>query len=187
MTEQSNEALESIEVVAYDPRWPDIFAAERKRLLVLQNHPFLTIEHIGSTAVPDLAAKPVIDMMAAVEQLADCDALLDDLARYGYRLVPTGMRNRLLFRAPAQAPASFFHLHIVEQNTWDERNERLMRDYLLAHPATAKAYGDLKEQLISRYRHDSLGYTRAKTDFIQTVIDQARSERGLPLVQVWED
>jgi GrpB-like predicted nucleotidyltransferase (UPF0157 family) len=126
-------------------------------------------------------------MMAAVERLADCDAALRELSNCGYRLVQTGMRNRLLFRAPAPAPASFFHLHIVEQDSWHERNERLMRDYLLAHPSTAQAYGDLKEQLISRYQHDSLGYTRAKTDFIQTVIDKARSERGLPLVNVWED
>jgi GrpB-like predicted nucleotidyltransferase (UPF0157 family) len=70
---------------------------------------------------------------------------------------------------------------------WPERNERLLRDYLRAHPPAAQAYGELKQQLALTYAHDSLAYTKAKTAFIQSIMDQARDQLGLPRVDVWEE
>jgi GrpB-like predicted nucleotidyltransferase (UPF0157 family) len=80
-----------------------------------------------------------------------------------------------------------FQLHIVERGTWDERHERLMRDYLLAQPHAAAAYSDLKIRLAREYAMDSLGYTKAKTAFIQDLVDKARAQLDLPSVNVWPE
>jgi GrpB-like predicted nucleotidyltransferase (UPF0157 family) len=173
----------NVEVVAYDPRWSDIYQAEREVLLSAMWQ-FVMVEHVGSTAVPGQAAKPVIDIMVAVEHVGE--VTLAPLTALGYHLIDAGFRNRLFLRRFAEN-GQIFHLHIVEYDTWGERNERLMRDYLLTHPETVKAYGDLKRQLAQQYPEDSLSYTKAKTDFIQDVIDKARDERGLPRVDVWEE
>jgi GrpB-like predicted nucleotidyltransferase (UPF0157 family) len=173
----------NVEVVAYDPSWPDIYAAEREVILAATSQ-FIVLEHVGSTAVPGQVAKPVIDMMAAVKQLSEVRIGL--LTALGYHLIEAGMRERLFFRKYASS-GQVFHLHIVEHHTWAERNERLMRDYLLARPEAVQAYGELKSQLALQYPEDSVAYTEAKTEFIQGLIDKARTALGLPLVNVWED
>jgi GrpB-like predicted nucleotidyltransferase (UPF0157 family) len=173
----------NVEVVAYHPTWPAIYKAERDVLLAVTSQ-FIELEHVGSTAVPGQVAKPVIDVMAAVLSLQD--VVLETLTELDYHLIETGMRNRLFLRKRAR-DGQVFHLHIVEHDTWHERNERLMRDYLLTHPEAVQAYGDLKVQLAQQYPEDSLLYTKAKTEFIQEVMDKARDALGLPRVNVWED
>jgi GrpB-like predicted nucleotidyltransferase (UPF0157 family) len=175
-----------VEVVAYNPSWPAIYETERDLILTVTSH-VVAIEHIGSTAIPEQRAKPIIDMMAAVTSLQASHALLEPLKALDYHVVETGMRNRLFLRKQDAKTGQVFHLHIVEHETWRERKERLMRDYLVTHPEAVKAYGALKDDLASKYTHDSLAYTKAKTAFIQGIIDQARDARGLPRVDVWED
>jgi GrpB-like predicted nucleotidyltransferase (UPF0157 family) len=173
----------NVEVVPYDPTWPELYEAERAVLLAATSQ-LIALEHVGSTAVPGQAAKPVIDMMAAVESLQA--VRLEPFTSLAYHLIETGMRDRFFLRKRIDN-GLLFHLHIVERDTWNERNERLMRDYLLEHPEAVVAYGDLKRQLAQQYPEDSVAYTEAKTAFIQGVIDKARDERGLPRVNVWED
>ena len=96
------------------------------------------------------------------------------------------MHERFFLRR-ANARGQVFHLHIVALATWDERKERLMRDYLLRHLEAVKAYGELKQQLALQYADDSVEYTKAKTEFIQEIIDKARAEHGLPPIDVWEE
>jgi GrpB-like predicted nucleotidyltransferase (UPF0157 family) len=187
MTTPPTPAPDAITVADYDPSWPRIYAAERAQIEAVAGARVLALEHIGSTAIPGLCAKPVIDMMAAVAQLSDGAALIEPLAARGYRLIETGMTGRLLLRKDAAEPGVRAHLHIVEQATWDTRNERLLRDYLLEHPEAAQAYGDLKRRLAAAHAEDGLAYTKAKTDLIQSLVDRARAERGLPRVDVWED
>lgn len=186
MTEPTPRTQGAVEVVAYDPRWPSIYAAERDLLFSVSGGAFLTFEHIGSTAIPGQRAKPIIDMMAAPRTLQD-DALLASLAALGYVLTDAGMRERLFLRRRDPGGGQVYHLHLVEFPTWEERNERLMRDHLLRHPEAVQAYGALKDALASSYANDLPGYTRAKTAFIQGVIDRERDARGLPRVEVWEE
>jgi GrpB-like predicted nucleotidyltransferase (UPF0157 family) len=174
----------AVEVVAYDPHWPAIYEAERA-LILSTTSDFVGFEHVGSTAVPNQRAKPIIDMMAAVVGLETIDGLLESLKTLEYHGFETDMKNRLFFRK--EKDGQVFHLHIVERSTWHDRKERLMRDYLLANPETVKAYGELKDDLAVKYKDDSLAYTKAKTEFIQGVIDKARDALGLPRVDVWED
>ncbi|HEU4328708.1 MAG TPA: GrpB family protein [Roseiflexaceae bacterium] len=186
MAESSKQTPPIVQIVPSDPAWPQRYQDERA-LIVQAVTPFVAIEHIGSTAVPGLAAKPYIDIMAAVAQLSDGVAASTALAGLGYELRETGMPGRLFLRKHDRAQGLVFHLHIVEYASWPERNERLLRDYLLAHPEAAQAYGALKQELALAHPDDGLAYTKAKTGFIQSIVDAARDERGLARVDVWEE
>lgn len=177
--------LVAIEVVDYDdacPRSAEAACAElHDRLPGL----FTLIEHIGSTSVGGLAAKPIIDLMAAAEDLAEVSAHDETLGLLGYQRHETGMPGRLFYRRNVNGRWAY-HLHVVPADTWPTRNEVLLRDHLRAHPADAQRYADLKRELILR-NEESTDYTQAKTELIQELTDRARAERGLPSVPVWEE
>ncbi|MBL7259458.1 GrpB family protein [Paractinoplanes lichenicola] len=165
-------------VTAYDSRWPAMAAAA-----IAELSPLLpVIEHIGSTAVPGLAAKPTIDLMAAVPALSSFDARL--LTPLNYERHINAMTDRLLFVRWSGAARTHI-LHVVTLDTWPTRNQRLLRDYLRANPSEAARYGALKRSLAAAGNgpHD---YTRAKTTLIQELTDKARAAAGLPSVPVWE-
>lgn len=180
----NDEALERVEIVPYDSRWPLVFQIERALLGRALSSLIVDLEHIGSTAVPNLPAKPIIDMMASTERLEEA-AFVDNLGGLGYVIIQTGMENRLLFRRTVEMSGQMFHLHLVGADTWERRKERIMRDYLIHHPAEATAYGALKTRLALSYADDSLAYTRAKTTFIQEMMDRACHYFDRPLIDVW--
>ena len=181
------EALSHVEMVAYDAAWPSDYAAERAELIKLGGGAVLALEHIGSTAVPGLPAKPIIDMMAAVADLRAGRSLAQTLTVQGYALIETGMPKRLFLRRRSAQDGKLFQLHIVESAAWPGRHERLMRDHLLGDPLAARAYAELKTRLAREFAEDSLAYTRAKTAFIQALVDKACAERGLAPIDVWND
>jgi GrpB-like predicted nucleotidyltransferase (UPF0157 family) len=160
------------QIVPYDPDWPRQAAAAIAELLTVVS--FEAIEHIGSTAVPGMAAKPTIDLMAA------SSAASLDLESLGYQQHFNGMTDRLLYFRFQQERRTHI-LHVVSVESWPARNQRILRDYLRQHPDEADRYSRLKYQLA-----DSADYTRAKTDLIQDLTDRARAELGLPSVAVWE-
>jgi GrpB-like predicted nucleotidyltransferase (UPF0157 family) len=98
VAEIPKQTAETIQIVAYDPTWPQRYLTERALVLQAIHPPFLAIEHVGSTAVPGLSAKPIIDMMAAVVDLSDGVAAIAALATLGYQLIETGMPHRLFLR-----------------------------------------------------------------------------------------
>jgi GrpB-like predicted nucleotidyltransferase (UPF0157 family) len=185
MSQTPTEALRRFAVVAYDPRWPDIYRNERDRLLTVAGSRIVELEHIGSTAIPNLRSKPIVDMMAAAVSLRDGAGLATILGPLDYRVVVTDMHDRLFLRKQALDTGQLFHLHIVEAASWDNRNERIMRDFLLDNPEEVLAYGALKDRLALQFADDSLAYTKAKTPFIQQIVDLARDRQGLPRVNVW--
>jgi GrpB-like predicted nucleotidyltransferase (UPF0157 family) len=187
VSESEKEALDTFEVVTYDSRWANIYRSEHDALLALVGLGLLELEHIGSTAVPNLRAKPIIDMMGAVAKIDDAPAVADQLGDLGYRLVDTDMRDRLFLRKRAANTRQIFHLHLVGYALWGDSNERIMRDFLLDNPEDTLAYGALKERLAAQFADDSLAYTKAKTPFIQQIINRARDQRGLPRVPVWPE
>ncbi len=175
----------TIEVVDYDDAWPRNADAACVELRDSLPGLFTEIEHIGSTSVPGLVAKPIIDLMAAAEDLAQVAAQDATLRLIGYQRHDTGMPGRLFYRRDENGRRAY-HLHVVPATTWATRNELLLRDYLRANPADAQRYGALKRELAVRHEA-SADYTRAKTDLIQELIDRARAARGLPAVPVWEE
>ena len=167
-----------IQVSEYDPVWPELARWAIDEVLAALPGRVTAMEHIGSTAVPGLPAKPVIDLMAAVPSL---DVVDDDaLAVLGYRRIEPAMPERRFYRREG------YHLHVVTAASWDTRNQRLLRDHLRQHPADRDAYGRLKRDLAAA-GDDGDAYTRAKTALIQRMVDAARAARGLPLVDVWEE
>ncbi len=183
----NDEALNLVNIVDYDPLWAVWFDQEQDLLARSVSIPFVAHEHIGSTAVPGLKAKPIIDMMASYRSLPSEAELAGQLYPLGYQFISTGMKERFLFRKSATADAPMFHLHVVADATWSSRKERLMRDYLRNHPDAVLSYGELKEQLARKYGDDSLAYTRAKTPFIQSLMDSVCDERGIARFDVWTD
>jgi len=172
-----------IEVVEYDEAWPVRAAAARAELIPLGV--FDAVEHIGSTSVPGLAAKPVIDLMAAVSSLDAVAAHEDALAGLGYHRFDTGMPGRLFYYRDEDG-ARAYQLHVVPAGSWETNNERLLRDHLRGHPDDARRYAELKRRLATEHT-DGLAYTRAKTELIQELTDRARADHGLPSVPVWEE
>jgi GrpB-like predicted nucleotidyltransferase (UPF0157 family) len=98
MTDPLSENAETIRVVAYDPNWPILYMAERSDLLAAATSNFVVLEHVGSTAIPGLSAKPIIDMMAAVTDVRDGVSLIPQLVALGYLRIENGMPGRFFFR-----------------------------------------------------------------------------------------
>lgn len=164
-----------IEVLPYDPAWPLHYEAACQDILRAIG-PYVTrIEHIGSTAVPGLAAKPVIDILVGVRSLADAPAFLPPLYPLGYAYQPEHEdvfpERRYLHRIVDGAHTH--HLHIVEPQSEFFRVQLLFRDYLRLHPETAQRYAELKRRLAQQYRLDREAYTDGKSAFIAEILVQA--------------
>ena len=156
----------------YQPDWPAKFALEKEHLARLVGRWLHgSIEHIGSTAIPGLIAKPVIDVMFGVRSLDDSRPVIDVLTRNGYEYSPYKGDVMHWFCKPSDAFRTH-HLHLVpyESPMWHERIR--FRDLLLADPGVADEYAALKRELARRYRHDREAYTDEKWPFIKRVLEE---------------
>jgi GrpB-like predicted nucleotidyltransferase (UPF0157 family) len=169
---------EPVIVVPYDSDWPRQFERERAALAAVFAGCDAAIEHIGSTAVPGLGAKPVIDVLVGLSRLADAEHRIAALEAAGYEYVrkyETRWPQRRYFRKPRLAPRAF-HLHCVVKGSDDWVRHLAFRDYLRAHPESAAAYDELKRALAARLGKDE--YTEAKGPFIDAIISSALGDRG---------
>jgi GrpB-like predicted nucleotidyltransferase (UPF0157 family) len=154
-----------VEIVQYDSAWPAVFEAERERLAPLLPAG-VQLHHFGSTAVPGLGAKPVIDMIALVD---DLDAPIAALVRHGGYQYPRAFNATLPHRRFLCYPTATHrthHLHLVDESGELERRLRF-RDRLRADQVLASEYVKLKRTLASRYRYDREAYTEAKSEFVK--------------------
>lgn len=167
---ESSLVNEQIQVVPYDPRWPALFAAERAALKATIGA-WVTggIHHVGSTAVPGLDAKPIIDILVGVESLTASRACFEPLAGLGYLYAPYLSEEMHWFCKPDPALRTH-HLHLVPTEGRRYVEELAFRDRLRVSPETARDYAALKHDLAIRFRDDREGYTEAKTGFIRTVL-----------------
>jgi len=155
----------------YNPEWPEFFIRESSLIRLSIGRYISVIEHIGSTAVPGLAAKPVIDMLIGVKSLADSPRFVPGLEQLGYIYVPEHEvdlpERRYLYKQ--QEGEDSFHLHMVEVESGFFRRHIAFRDYLRSHPEIAAEYASLKLRLAHEFGPDRSGYTDAKTEFIQSI------------------
>lgn len=154
-----------VEIVEYDPAWPDAFKAERERLAPLLPAG-VQLHHFGSTAVPGLAAKPVIDMIALVDDLHTPITSLVQHGDYQYPQAFNATLSHRRFLCYPTAALRTHHLHLVDEPGKLERRLRF-RDGLRADPVLADEYAALKRSLASRYRDDREAYTEAKSEFVK--------------------
>ncbi|MBN2113171.1 MAG: GrpB family protein [Acidimicrobiia bacterium] len=160
-----------VEVLPYDPGWPALFAAWRDRLAATLGSTARRIEHVGSTAVPGLAAKPVIDVQVSVPDASDEAAFRPALEGLGLPLRTREPGHRY-FRPPRGRPREV-QVHICDAGGEWERAHLLFRDYLRAHPAVREAYAALKQGLAGRFRSDRVAYNEAKSGFVLDVLEKA--------------
>ena len=156
----------------YSLKWPQQFEEEKARIQQVISPFVIRIEHIGSTAVPDLPAKPVIDILIGVHSLADAPLFLPPLQKLGYRYI-SELEKEFPERRYLQkltASTHTHHLHIAEPDSQFFLDHLRFRDLLRAHPDLAGKYAKLKYELAKRYRYDREAYTDAKTNFIQKVL-----------------
>ncbi len=165
---------ESFELSDYNPEWPRMFQTEAAHIAQALGDHAVEIEHVGSTSVPNLRAKPIIDILVAVESFAPLDEYKQKLAPLGYAHHPhINDAERLFFW---KGTPRTHHLHIVEYATWEHQRHIIFRDYLRAHPEIARLYAQVKEQLAQTFHHNRPAYTRGKTAFINAIMDRAMAE-----------
>jgi GrpB-like predicted nucleotidyltransferase (UPF0157 family) len=161
-----------VEIVAYDPSWPARFAELGRELRAGLGEVALRIDHIGSTAVPGLAAKPVIDIQISVADLEPLATYRQSLERLGYVYRADNLeRTKRYFREPPGRRRT--HVHVRRAGSFSEQWALLFRDYLRAHREVAAEYEAVKRRLALRFRDDRHGYTNAKVPFLWEVIHRA--------------
>lgn len=155
-------------IVAANPAWPELFEQEKLRLLATLNSRFVAIEHFGSTAIPGLAAKPVIDILGGVGSMEEADSLLVPLCALGYETSAafnaTLPDRRFLRRCAGEIRTHHLHLVVFNGEQWQRRLR--FRDCLRANLDLAQQYETLKYELANRFRADREAYTKAKYEFI---------------------
>lgn len=172
-----------LEVVPYNPDWPAAFEAEAIRIRTALGTLALRIDHNGSTSIPGLGAKPIIDIQVSVETLQPIESYGEPLRAIGYVHVPHPDDSFCpFFHRPRNWPHSH-HVHVVEAGGGEERRTLAFRDYLREHPSAAIEYEKLKQDLakqLSTITAESReAYANAKTEFIERIVARALSE-GYP-------
>lgn len=169
---QIDASTNPIVVVPYTPEWPERFRTLATQLRAALGEIALRIDHIGSTAVPGLAAKPIIDIQISVASFEPFDPIRAPFERLGYVWrAGNPDRTKRYFREPPGCPRT--HIHVRKHGNWSEQFALLFRDYLRSRPDLADRYAALKRELAARYQNDRSAYTDAKTPFIWSVMAEA--------------
>ncbi|MEA2552519.1 MAG: hypothetical protein QOJ65_695 [Fimbriimonadaceae bacterium] len=168
----------SIEIVPYDPSWAEAYEEERDRLSSVLKERVIKYEHMGSTSVPGLAAKPIIDISAAVRDLASVPELFTGLKPLGYEVRPQESADRydLWCRPAAQRPTHILHFMEDGSDAWIR--PIIFRNALRADPDLRRQYAELKLKLAQACRDDNPTYGRKKTAFIERVVDGVLARPG---------
>jgi GrpB-like predicted nucleotidyltransferase (UPF0157 family) len=171
------EEMDEVEIVNYDPRWPTLFDEEAKRLrAILDPSSIVGIEHFGSTAVPNLSAKPIIDILIAVRSLTEAQAtFVEALRNLDYIYWAENPKKDRMFFVKGMPPFGSRRTHHVHVTEVDGEMWRWLpfRDYLRAHPEEAEIYDRLKRRLAIEHRVDREAYTQAKSAYVDSVMRKA--------------
>jgi len=156
-----------VKVVPHDPGWRGAFETESHRVTAALGSNTVAIHHIGSTAIPDIYAKPVIDMLVEVRDINDVDGRTAEMESLGYEVMGEfGIAGRRYFRKDNEEGVRTHQIHAFETGS-DQINRHLaFRDYLMAHPDEAKDYSELKRRLVELHSDDPENYMDGKDSFI---------------------
>ena len=161
-----------ITIADYDPRWPEQCETLRSRIAAALGDLAIAIEHIGSTAVPGLAAKPIIDIDVLLRSGADLPLVISKLTLLGYdHRGDLGVPGREAFRTP---PGNFpHHLYVCPPDSQEYRRHIAFRDYLRTHPKDANAYATLKRSLADKFGDQREAYNQAKSQIVEEIVRHA--------------
>jgi GrpB-like predicted nucleotidyltransferase (UPF0157 family) len=165
----------AIRIVEHDPAWASVAEAEMRRVADALGEVAVRVDHVGSTAVAGLAAKPVIDLQLSVAAIDALDAYRGPLEQLGYLFAPDPASPDFhLFAKPARRPRTH-HLHVCEAGSSHELRHLAVRDFLRAHPDEAAEYEALKRRLAAEHPRDRLAYIEGKATFMASLEAQALS------------
>ena len=169
----------AIVIADYNPSWPSHDEQEKQTILKMLGAQILVIEHIGSTAVRGLAAKPIVDIIATVRDRQTADSSLPALAAVGYLDVTAQGDHAEWFYCLGKRlnDTTYCHLHLVKADSDFFARHLLFRDALLADAGLARRYETLKRELAAKFGADREGYTNAKTVFIESALTTAGKRR----------
>ncbi len=176
--------LQKLKVVDHDPEWHMIFQDLKETYLEHLDNLILDIEHVGSTAILGLCAKPCLDIDIVIEDYSDFSKLTEKLSNLGYRhqgdLGITGREafKRIDDKVPwdgTDTKKMDHHLYVCPKDSKELKRHIAFRDHLKENPDLKKEYGELKKKLVSKYRRDRAAYTEAKTKFIERVLERIES------------
>lgn len=168
---------DKVELYSYSPEWKTEYEKEKKILVKVLSNYALDIQHVGSTSIPNLCAKPIIDIAVAVKDEKTLEKLIPILTQAGYDVKNSIEESGeiLAHRGPPELRTHHVHVEVINSTYWN--NHILFRDYLLSHPNEVKKYEQLKKQLKELYENDRQLYTASKNDFIQSIIQKAKLEK----------
>jgi putative glutamine amidotransferase len=157
----------------YDPDWPTRFETESRAIRSALGGQAVRIDHVGSTAVPGLAAKPTVDIQVSVRSMVPRSAYVELLVQVGYQWAIDPWTDEHEFFSKEVGEERSFHVHVCPEGSEWERRHIAFRDWLRANPEDAARYERLKRELAERHPRDIYGYATAKTSFIQAIQDRA--------------
>ena len=161
-----------VELRPYQPEWKQHYEVEVERLQSIADDQLLDFEHIGSTAIEGMSAKPIIDLLAVVEDLEAAKDLIPLLEEHGYEYRPDGdVRGRLFFAKGPRTNRTHY-LSLAERSSAFYEEKIAFRDYLQTHPDAAAEYDELKQELAREHPDDRPNYTEKKGEFIESILEQ---------------
>jgi GrpB-like predicted nucleotidyltransferase (UPF0157 family) len=170
----------SVVVLPHDPAWIDAYAAETSLLKLAIGDNVCAVHHVGSTAIPTVVAKPVIDILVVVRDLELTDANAPAMRQLGYQIMGDfGIPGRRYFRKDNSAGIRTHHVHVYAVGNSEIQRHLNFRDYLIAHPQRAAEYSRLKLQLIEENQRIGKNYQEGKADFIRHVETLANQWRKI--------
>ncbi len=182
-----NREPEQLVVVEADPKWPEQFRAISSHLQPFLEQSVVRIEHVGSTSVPGLAAKPIIDIDVVVESEVMIRPTIALIESAGYTWVgDLDVAGREAFDAPSDSALARHHLYLVVENNRAHTDHWLLREALLSDPEASGAYAKVKRANVEKSRGDMNRYVALKARFVADVLARARLERGMEPVSYWE-
>ena len=168
----------TVKLVDHNPKWLKAFKDEKKQLQEIFGVDVLGVEHVGSTAIPGIKAKPIMDLMVAVPDIDDYEKYIEGLLKMGYQFRRdyrgTDQEHILFVKGPEEKRTHYLKLCELNSEFWDEHI--IFRDYLIDHPEKAKEYEELKIELNKKYSKDRDTYTKMKEDFIKQILELATKE-----------
>jgi len=162
-----------VEVVSYNSNWKKMYKEESEKIKNILNDIIIDIHHIGSTAIPGIKAKPVIDILVEVKDIEAVDQYNHEMEELGYEVMGEyGIPKRRFFRKGGNKRTH--HIHIFQAGNEEIERHINFKEYLITHPDKRREYSKLKEKLANKYTYDVESYTNGKSDFIKEIDRKAK-------------
>lgn len=163
-----------VEVVPHNPQWKKAFAEESEQIVMALGENLVTVHHIGSTAIPHIYAKPIIDFLVEVKNINLVEKKSSNMEALGYQAMGEfGLVGRRYFRKENPPGIRTHHVHVYQVDSSEIKRHLAFRDYMIAHPEDAEQYSQLKRELAQKYPYDIEAYMDGKDEFIKTIESQA--------------